>query len=116
AYGWRAAFYISGIPGLLCALAVYLWVREPSKEAQAAAHTPRAAESTDSGVKMGIFDMLAVRNVFVCCLISMFMVGAFVMGWAFLPKFFTEVRGMSGETMGSLLSVLGFASAVSGFG
>src|SRR3954469_2387574 len=38
--GWRVAFFISGIPGLLCAIAVYLWVREPSKEAQAAAHTP----------------------------------------------------------------------------
>ncbi len=38
------------------------------------------------------------------------------MGWTFLPKFLTEVRGMPGPTMGSLLSVLGFASALSGFG
>ncbi len=44
------------------------------------------------------------------------MVGWFVMGWTFLPKFLTEVRGMPGPTMGSLLSVLGFASALSGFG
>jgi MFS family permease len=29
-YGWRAAFYVAGLPGLLCALAVLL-VREPAR-------------------------------------------------------------------------------------
>jgi predicted MFS family arabinose efflux permease len=115
-YGWRAAFFVSGIPGLLCAIGVWLWVREPTKEAQAAMHAPTATDVADDGKKMGLFDMLAVRNVLVCCLISMFMVGWFVMGWTFLPKYLTEVRGMPGPTMGSLLSVLGFASALSGFG
>src|SRR5215211_4493974 len=32
AYGWRAAFYVAGLPGLLCALAV-LFVREPKRGA-----------------------------------------------------------------------------------
>ncbi len=31
-YGWRAAFYVAGIPGLLCAIAV-LFVREPQRGA-----------------------------------------------------------------------------------
>jgi predicted MFS family arabinose efflux permease len=105
-YSWRAAFFVSGVPGLLCAIGIWLWVREPTRQAPAA---------TDSD-PVGVFDMLAVRNVFVCCLISVFMVGWFVMGWTFLPKFLTEVRGMPGPTMGSLLSVLGFSSALSGFG
>jgi predicted MFS family arabinose efflux permease len=105
-YSWRAAFFVSGVPGLLCAIGIWLWVREPTRQEQAA---------TDSN-PVGFFDMLAVRNVFVCCLISVFMVGWFVMGWTFLPKFLTEVRGMPGPTMGSLLSVLGFSSALSGFG
>jgi MFS transporter, ACS family, hexuronate transporter len=39
-----------------------------------------------------------------------------VMGWTFLPKYLVTVRGMPGPAMGSLLSVLGFASALSGFG
>src|SRR5919199_5781513 len=35
AYGWRAAFYVAGLPGLLCALAV-LFVREPVRGASEA--------------------------------------------------------------------------------
>ena len=114
-HGWRSAFYLSGVPGLLCAVAVYLWVREPSKEVQAAFHSHVAAEA-EGPAKMGLFDMLKVRNVAVSCLIAMFMVGWFVMGWAYLPNYLVQVRGVSGETMGSLLAVLGFASAVAGFG
>jgi predicted MFS family arabinose efflux permease len=115
-YGWRASFYVAGVPGLLCALGIWLWVREPTKEAQAALHATASADAAAGAKDMGLFDMLAVRNVFVCCLISVFMVGWFVMGWTFLPKFLTTVRGMPGPAMGSLLSVLGFASALSGFG
>ncbi len=114
--GWRTAFFVSGIPGLLCAVAVWLWVREPTKEAQAKLAASPADTAEDDGKKMGLLDMLAVRNVFVCCLISVFMVGWFIMGWTFVPKYLTEVRGMPGPAMGSLVSVLGFASAVSGFG
>src|SRR5580658_6365155 len=116
AHGWRAAFFVAGLPGLLCAIGVWLWVREPTTQEQATLHGLATTESADDGRRMGIFDMLAVRNVLVCCLISVFMVGWFIMGWTFLPKFLTEVRGMPGPAMGSLLSVLGFASALSGFG
>lgn len=115
-HGWRAAFFVSGVPGLLCALAIWLWVHEPTKEAQAAVHAATADSAADQHRTMGLLDMLAVRNVLICCLISAFMVGWFVMGWTFLPKYLTTVRGMPGPAMGSLLSVLGFASALSGFG
>lgn len=113
-YGWRAAFFVAGVPGLLCAVGIWLWVREPSKEAQAALHGDAGIAAGDA--KLGLLGMLSVRNVFVCCLISIFMVGWFVMGWTFLPKYLVTVRGMPGPAMGSLLSVLGFASALSGFG
>ncbi len=115
-HGWRAAFYVAGVPGLVCAIGVWLWVREPTKQAQATLHAIADRDTADDGKTMGLFEMLIVRNVLVCCLISVFMVGWFVMGWTFLPKFLTEVRGMPGPAMGSLLSVLGFSSALSGFG
>jgi MFS transporter, ACS family, hexuronate transporter len=116
AHGWRDAFFVAGVPGLLCALGVWLWVREPTDQTQAHLRSATATDAEQEGGAMGVLDMLAVRNVLVCCLISVFMVGWFVMGWTFLPKFLTEVRGMPGPAMGSLLSVLGFSSALSGFG
>jgi len=116
AHGWRDAFFVAGLPGLLCAVGVWLWVREPTRDAQAQRRGTAATAAAQHGGTMGVLEMLAVRNVLVCCLISVFMVGWFVMGWTFLPKFLTEVRGMPGPAMGSLLSVLGFASALSGFG
>ena len=115
-YGWRAAFFVAGLPGLLCAIGIWLWVREPSREAQAALHADAVTEGPADDGTLGLLGMLSVRNVFVCCLISVFMVGWFVMGWTFLPKYLVTVRGMPGPAMGSLLSVLGFASALSGFG
>jgi MFS family permease len=114
-YGWRSAFFVAGIPGLVCAVAVYFWVREPSKDSQAALHAQSTAGGGE-GASMGIIGMLKNRNVLFCCLISMFMVAWMIVGWSFLPKYFTEVRGMSGEAMGQLLAVLGFASAAAGFG
>ena len=113
AYGWRSAFYVSGIPGLLCAVAVMLWVREPTIAARA---TADARGMTDAGPHMGLLDMLKVRNIFLCSAISVFMVAWMILGWTFLPKFFTEFRGLPGQTMSYLMTGLGLASAVSGFG
>src|SRR6478672_7327459 len=74
-YGWRTSFFVAGVPGLLCAVAIWLWVREPSKDSQAALHGPVTGSAASEGKSMGLFDMLAVRNVLICCLISVFMVG-----------------------------------------
>jgi len=112
-FGWRSAFYIAGIPGLLCAVAVLLWVREPTRAAQEAHH---AASDGAEPVRMRLFDMLKARNIWLCCVISIFMVAWLIMGWTFLPKFFVALRGLPGATMGYLMTTLGISSALSGFG
>jgi MFS transporter, ACS family, hexuronate transporter len=90
-----------------------LWVREPSKAAQDSVdvHAPGG-----TGARMGLKDMLRVRNIALCCGISVFLVAWMILGWTFLPKFFTEYRSLSPVTMSYLMMTLGFASAVSGFG
>lgn len=113
AFGWRSAFYLAGIPGLMCAIAVLLWVREPTQAAQASLDT--RAPGGASG-HMGFAQMLGIRNIALCCAISVFMVAWMILGWTFLPKFFTDFRGYSGATMSYLMTTLGFASALSGFG
>ncbi|MEP7246845.1 MAG: MFS transporter [Gammaproteobacteria bacterium] len=111
-FGWRSAFFLAGVPGLICAAAVWLWVREPTLEEKAKVD---AQGPVDSGARMGLMDMLRLRNIFLCCLISMFMVGWFVLGWTFLPKFLTEYRGFPGQTMAYLMTALGISAAVAGF-
>ncbi|MGH8260311.1 MAG: MFS transporter [Steroidobacteraceae bacterium] len=111
-FGWRSAFYVAGIPGLLCTLAVLLWVREPDRSAQAAVDT---AGLGGTGARMGLAAMLRVRNILLCSLISAFMVAWLVLGWTFLPKFFTDYRHFSPAVMSYLMTALGIASAVSAF-
>ncbi|HEY2590383.1 MAG TPA: MFS transporter, partial [Steroidobacteraceae bacterium] len=91
-FGWRSAFYLAGVPGLLVLLAVVFWVREPGKAAQASVD---AAGLGGTGARMGLFAMIRVRNIALCCVISLFMVAWLVLGWTFLPKFFTDYRHFS---------------------
>jgi predicted MFS family arabinose efflux permease len=65
---------------------------------------------------MGLLQMLSVRNIALCCGISVFLVAWMILGWTFFPRFFTDYRGLSPQTMSYLLTTLGIASAVSGFG
>jgi len=108
--GWRSAFYLAGVPGLLCAFAVLLWVREPARMAP----TP-ADQAAAAGEHLGFFAMLKIRNIVLCCIISSFMVAWLILGWAFLPKFFTDDRHFSPQVMSYLMTVLGIGSALSAF-
>ncbi|HEX4023360.1 MAG TPA: MFS transporter [Steroidobacteraceae bacterium] len=108
--GWRYAFYVAGIPGLLCAIGVLYWVREPIKV------VPIHGGAGQAGAgPMGLMDMLKIRNIQVCCLIAVFMVAWLVMGWTYLPKFFTDSRHFTPIDMSYLMTVLGAAAALSGF-
>jgi MFS family permease len=114
AFGWRSAFFIAGVPGLLCALAVMFWVREPPKPS---AVTPAARTGEpDDQPTLGLLAMVRVRNIALCCAISAFLVGWMILGWAFFPHYFADVLHLPPGTSGFLLSTLGIASAVSGFG
>ncbi len=111
-FGWRSAFFVSGVPGLLCLIGVLLWVREPDKAAHAGLDT---AGSGGTGPRMSLLSMLKVRNILLCCLVSIFMVAWLGMGWTFLPKFFTDYRHFSPTRMSYVMTVLGAGSALSAF-
>jgi MFS family permease len=106
AYGWRPAFYLTGIPGLICAFLIWKFVREPQSEPQ----TPSAHAE-----KPGMFAMLRERNVLICCGISIFMVSWYLVGLIFMPLYFTVMRGMSDVDMGFVIAPMGIATMVCGF-
>ena len=106
ALNWRQAFYLSAVPGLFCALAIWLWVKEPARDAF---HVDGTAPAP-----MSLLQMLRVRNVLVCTLVSIFMVGWMITATVFLPTFLVEHRGLSLPATAGVMSAVGVAALVGG--
>jgi len=107
-YNWRIAFFVAGVPGLVCALLIARYVREPAR-------APSSPAAPAERAPHAFGQMLRIRNVWLCSLISCFMVAWMVLGWAFLPVFFVRYRHFSPGDMGKVMSVLGVCAAVGGF-
>jgi len=107
-FNWRVAFFLSGIPGLLCALAILRWVREPKPAPVLDKQTPGDGGSAISFV-------LKNRNIRLCCLIACLMVSWLMLHQNFLPLFLTTVRQLSEQQMGNVMSATGFCAAIVGF-
>ena len=104
--GWRSAFFVAAIPGLLCAVAIWLWVKEPA--------TPQLAKGEAPHVHLGLLEMLKVRNVLICSLVSIFMVAWLITGFRFLQVVFVEVRHFTPQMGSYLMSSLGFCAFAGG--
>jgi MFS family permease len=109
-YNWRWAFYLSGVPGLIMALLIAKFVRQPAATLMPARPTARTvAPLVEASV--GYREMLQHRNMWLCMLMAIFMVAWMVLGWAFLPLFYTKVRQIGNGQMSVLMSVLGLSAA-----
>jgi len=106
-YNWRTAFYLSAVPGLICAVLIWLFVKEPKPVAQEAAAV--------NAPKPGMLDMLKQRNILVCSGISVFMISWYLVGIIFLPVFFTVVKGMAPDVAGQVVAPMGIATMICGF-
>ena len=106
-WSWRIAFYVAAVPGLIMATLLWRMVREPP-----AAPPVAAGESAGS---MGPLQMLSNRNILLCVLICCVMVAWMVLGWAFLPLYYTKVRQLPATEMSWLMSVLGLSAAAFAF-
>jgi MFS family permease len=105
AYNWRWAFYLAGVPGLIMALLIAKYVRQP------AVRQPAATGQAN----MGFWEMMQHRNMWLCMVMAIFMVAWMVLGWAFLPLFYTKARLISNVQMSYLMSVLGLSAAFFSF-
>jgi MFS family permease len=112
-YNWRTAFYLAGVPGLICAAMIWMFVREQTPEDRA--RLAAASAVKDSGAPLSSLDLLKIRNIAVCSVISVFMVGWMVMAWVWLPLFYTKMRGIPADQMGWLMGVLGFGAVFFAF-
>jgi predicted MFS family arabinose efflux permease len=101
--GWRNAFYVAGVPGLLFGLLAWYYIK------------PSTAESrgNHSDSSLNISELLQYNNIkwgipAACC----------VFGWwfatlPFISKYFVEAQGMSADEMGKTMGLLGVSGLVS---
>jgi predicted MFS family arabinose efflux permease len=105
-WGWRWAFFIAGIPGLLAGFLIWKFVKEPSASGETTYRKPSVSE---------YFSILRYRNIWLCCLgATGFMSWLFALN-VFAPLYITEVAHEPPTTAGFLLGASGLGSFFLGF-
>ena len=102
ALGWRNAFYIAALPGLVMGALIAWLVHDPPMPARPAAATARA--------RGGAWALLGDRTILLCILISIVLVAYLVVFAAFMPLYLVQVRGIDKQTMSYVLSSFGLFS------
>jgi predicted MFS family arabinose efflux permease len=102
AFGWREAFFLAGVPGIISAVIIWFMLEEP-------APLPKQ----DAGeAKMTIREALKERNMWISVVVGVLMVAHFVTTWAFMPLYLSQTRGFDESTMSWLMGSLGIAAAI----
>lgn len=117
AFGWRLAFFVVGIPGLILSLVLWLTVKEPPRgyaDGYAATDAPERAPSIPE-----VFGYLLTRPAFLHMAVGgglTAFVGYGLITWA--PTFFVRTHGMSlteaGFWLGLVLGIPGGIGIVAG--
>ena len=106
AFGWREAFYLAGIPGIISAILMWFMLKEPLPVAKPASHEEQS---------MTIAQAFKVRNMWVCVVVGVLMVAHFVITWSFMPLYLVETRGFDQITGSWIMGSLGIAAAIYSF-
>ena len=106
--GWRAAFYVSCIPGLVLAALIAIVVREPRAG-------PLARDTAVDGAAGTPLRDPVPGNVWICVAISCFFVTWFMIINVFGPSYLLTTRRFTVEAQSAVLMVSGLAYVVWGF-
>ncbi|WP_086837999.1 MFS transporter [Amycolatopsis kentuckyensis] len=114
-FGWRTAFLVTIVPGVLLAV----WIRRSVREVPPggpASPAPVADRPVDGeSPAPGFWSVLRYRNVVLCALIACFYLTWFIVIITFTPVFLTSVKGFSPGTMSAVMTCFGVAWVVWGF-
>lgn len=125
-HGWRSAFYVSAVPGLLLAVAILFLMREPERGATDTNEAaPEASGSNQRGVsgaqiaersaKLANYVGL-VRNPAYLWAVLGYAMSTFTIGGisAWIPSFLQRVAGMSASTAGFSVGAITAATGLLG--
>jgi MFS family permease len=118
-FSWRGAFFVAAVPGLICAVLVWIYVREPARNATVAVadvkpggHVPRTQPDSAAAT---LVQAMGYRNMWICILLSIVMVPWMILGWTFLPTIYGTLRHLSHSETSWLVGALGISAAVFAF-
>ena len=117
-FSWRGAFFVAAVPGLICAALIWMFVREPARDAMvavAAAEPGVPVRERPSSAAATLAQAMGYRNMWICILLSVVMVPWMILGWTFLPTIYGSLRHLSHSETSWLVGVLGISAAVFAF-
>ena len=103
AYGWREAFWVAGVPGLIMAGLIWLFVRNPP-------HT-----RTEDTPKGAIGPLLKVRNIRFSMILATLNMTSYASLLGFGPLYLVNVGGLSNAMMGVIMTAVGVGGVVFAF-
>ena len=103
--GWRHAFFLAAVPGLVMAVLIALLVREPEV----------AKVQREKGPREGLGPLLKDRTMLLCILISTLLVSYFLVFMTFTPLYLVQVRGMAPQSMSFIMAASGLAAIAYAF-
>jgi MFS transporter, ACS family, hexuronate transporter len=104
AYGWREAFYVAAIPGLLSALLIWFLIKDTVVSAK-----------SEIQERLSIKQAFAERNILLCAMIATLLVAYLLICWGFMPLYLTKMRGFDPDTMSWLMATLGISAGIGSF-
>jgi MFS transporter, ACS family, hexuronate transporter len=103
-FGWRNAFFLAALPGIVMALLIAALVREPA--------VPETASAAERG---GFAAVIADRSMLLCIVISTLLVAYLMVLFTFAPLYLIQVRGFDQRHMSWIMSSFGVASMAVAF-
>ncbi|MXO58789.1 MFS transporter [Altererythrobacter salegens] len=103
AWGWREAFWVAGVPGLVMAALIWFLIRNPPHE------------RTDDTPKGAIGPLLKVRNIRFSVLLAALNMTCYASLLGFGPLYLVNVAGMDNVTMGAAVTGVGVVGVVCAF-
>ncbi len=115
-YGWRNAFYIAGIPGIVSAMLIWFFIKEPVKTvAEKVVKHRRGFFAAFGEWVRAVIEVLKIRNIWVCVVMGILLVAYLVICWAFMPLYLTQVRGYTDSEQAWLMGTLGISATIGSF-
>lgn len=105
--GWRTAFLIAGIPGLILAVVLWRYVREPSLAVLARMFPKEESPGAESRP-------LLSHNLKLCILVACLFLTTFFSVTIFAPLYLFQQRHFDSSTMTLLMTVIGLSAVLGG--